>query len=128
MLDVVDRPGRTIVWVGMPAATANNMEKARPAMTRAARAELAKRPGSLFLDTAAALSGGDGEYKDFLPIGGEPKRVRAADGYHLSPAGATLLGRSLVRLVGTVWPLENEEEEEGTPTSSSRAPSTTGVP
>jgi hypothetical protein len=106
VLQVVDRPGRTIVWVGMPVATAKNIEKARPAMTRAAKAELAKHPGALFLDTAAALSGGDGQYKDFLTVGGEPKRVRAADGYHLTPAGATLLGRTLVRLVSTVWPME----------------------
>lgn len=86
VLDVVARPGRTIVWVGMPTATAKNMEKARPAMTSAAKAELATRPGTLFLDTAATLSGGDGQYKDFLTIGGEPKRVRAADGFHLAPA------------------------------------------
>jgi hypothetical protein len=127
VLDIVARPGRTIVWVGMPVATANNMEKARPAMTRAAKAELDKRPGSLFLDTAAALSGGDGEYKDFLPIGGEPKRVRAADGYHLSPAGATLLGRSLVRLIGTVWPIDDAEAEGSTPSTSSTT-STTSAP
>jgi hypothetical protein len=117
VLDIVQRPGRTIVWVGMPVATAKNMEKGRPAMTRAAKAELGKRPGSLFLDTAAALSGGDGEYKDFLPIGGEPKRVRAADGYHLSPAGATLLGRSLVRLIATVWPVE-DAGADGAPSST----------
>ncbi len=127
VLDVVDRPGRTIVWVGMPVATAKNMEKARPAMTRAARAELEKRPGSLFLDTAAALSGGDGEYKDFLPVGGEPKRVRAADGYHLSPAGATLLGRSLVRLIGTVWPVDGGEEESATSSTTSLT-TTTAAP
>jgi hypothetical protein len=106
VLDVADRPGRTIVWVGIPVATAKNIEKARPAMNRAAKAELAKRQSTLFLDTAAVLSGGEGEYKDFLEIGGEPKRVRAADGFHLAPAGATLLGRSLVRLIGTVWPVE----------------------
>lgn len=108
VLDVVERPGRTIVWVGMPAATAKNMEKGRPAMNRAAQAELARRPGSLFLDTEAILSGGDGRYKDLLTIDGETKRVRAADGFHLSPAGATLLGRSLVDLIGTVWPLDED--------------------
>lgn len=106
VLDVVDRPGRTIVWVGIPVATAKNIEKARPAMNGAAKAELAKRQSTLFLDTAAVLSGGEGEYKDFLEIGGEPTRVRAADGFHLAPAGATLLGRSLVRLIATVWPVE----------------------
>lgn len=122
VLDVADRPGRTIVWVGMPVATAKNIEKGRPAMTRAARAELAKRPGTLFLDTAATLSGGDGEYKDFLTIGGEPKRVRAADGYHLSPAGATLLGRTLVSLVGTVWPVEGPDDAAGSTSVTTRPP------
>lgn len=121
VLDVVERPGRTIVWVGMPAATAKNIEKARPAMTSAAKAELATRPGTLFLDTAATLSGGDGQYKDFLDVGGEPKRVRAADGFHMSPAGATLLGRSLVRLIGTVWPVE-AADEGGTSTTSIALP------
>jgi len=106
VLDAVARPGRTIVWIGMPVATAKNMEKGRPAMTRAAKAELAKRPGTLFLDTAAALAGAGGGYTDVLTIDGEPKRVRAADGFHLTPAGASLLGRSLVELIGTVWPLE----------------------
>lgn len=125
VLDVVQRPGRTVVWVGMPAVTARNIENARPAMTRAAKAELSRRPGSLFLDTAAALSGGDGRYKDFLTIGGEAKRVRAADGFHLSPAGATLMGRTLVGLVGTVWPVGEDEDEDGGTTSTSAAPSAT---
>ncbi|MEO5680905.1 MAG: GDSL-type esterase/lipase family protein, partial [Acidimicrobiales bacterium] len=116
VLDVVERPGRTIVWVGVPVATAKNIEKARPAMTRAAKAELAKRPGALFLDTAGTLSGGDGRYKDLLTIDGEPKRVRASDGFHLSPAGATLLGRALERLISTVWPLQ---QEAAAPTSTS---------
>ena len=61
VLDVAERPGRTIVWVGVPITSTKNIEKARPAMTRAAKAELAGRPGALFLDTAAALSGADGE-------------------------------------------------------------------
>jgi len=106
VLDAAAQPGRTIVWIGMPVATAKNIEKGRPAMTRAARAELAKRPGTLFLDSAGLLAGADGGYTDGLTIDGEPKRVRAADGFHLTPAGASLLGRSLVELIGTVWPLE----------------------
>jgi hypothetical protein len=119
VLDIVARPGRTIVWVGVPVATAKNIEKARPAMTRAAKAELAKHPGSLFLETAATLSGGDGQYKDFLTIDGEPKRVRASDGYHLSPAGATLLGRTLVHLIGTVWPVGGQGGGGATSASTS---------
>ncbi len=123
VLDVVDRPGRTVVWVGVPVTTAGNIERARPAMTRAAKAELAARPGSLFLDTAAALSGDDGEYRDVLTIGGDPKRVRASDGYHLSPAGATLLGRSLVGLIGTIWPLDRAaDDDDGTSTTTDPAP------
>lgn len=106
VLDAAAQPGRTIVWIGMPVATAKNIEKGRPAMTRAARAELAKRPGSLFLDVAALLDGADGGYTDVLTVDGEPKRVRASDGFHLTPAGASLLGRSLVELIGTVWPVE----------------------
>ncbi len=128
VLGVVDRPGRTIVWVGLPAATANNIEKARPAMTRAAKAELAKRPGTLFLETAGTLSGGDGQYKDFLPVNGEPKRVRAADGFHLSPAGATLLGRTLVGLIGTVWPIDDGGEDVATTTSTTRVGTTGTTP
>jgi len=117
VLQVVDRPGRTIVWVGMPVTTTKNIEKARPVMTRAAKAELAKRQGTLFFDTAAALSGGDGQYKDLLTIGGEPKRIRAADGYHLAPAGATLLGRTLIRLIATVWPLDRSDSPAGSATT-----------
>ena len=130
VLDVVDRPGRTIVWVGIPTATAKNIDKARPAMNRAAQAELAKRASTLFLDSAEVLSGGDGRYKDFLTIGGEPKRVRAADGFHLSPAGAALLGRSLVRLIATVWPVDDEAATATTTTStaSPRSTTTTGSP
>ena len=114
VLDAAAQPGRTIVWIGMPVATAKNIEKGRPAMTRAARAELAKRPGTLFLDSAALLAGADGGYTDGLTIDGEPKRVRAADGFHLTPAGASLLGRSLVELIGTVWPMEPPGTESTT--------------
>jgi len=133
LLEVVDRPGRTIVWVGMPVATVKNIEKGRPAMTRAARAELARHAGTLFLDSAATLSGGDGQYKDLLTIDGEPKRVRAPDGFHLTPAGATLLGRALVRLVATVWPVKPSDEDPGVPSTTSatavaRPTSSTGRP
>jgi hypothetical protein len=124
VLDIVSRPGRTIVWVGLPAATAKNIEEARPAMTRAAKAELAKHPGALFLETAATLSGGDGRYKDFLTIDGEPKRVRASDGFHLSPAGATLLGRTLVHLIGTVWPVEDGSSRTSVPSTTTSS----GIP
>ncbi len=116
VLELVERPGRTIVWVGMPTATARNIQRARPAMTRAAQAELAKRPGSAFLDTAAMLSGAKGGFSAVLPIDGKPKRVRDADGYHLAPAGAALLGRALERLIGTGWP-------PGTITGEAAAPS-----
>jgi len=119
----VERPGRTIVWVGMPTATAKNLEKARPAMNRAAQAELARRPGTLFLDTVEVLSGGDGRYKDFLTVDGEAKRVRGPDGFHLSPAGASLLGRSLERLIGTVWPVGDDVPV----TSSTGAPTGAGT-
>lgn len=96
VLDIVEAPGRTVWWVGMPLTQADALEASRPAITGAVRDELADRPWATYVDTVEVLTP-DGTYVVSLPgPDGEEVRVRAADGVHPSVGGGELIVASLL--------------------------------
>jgi hypothetical protein len=91
VLDAAEGPGRTLWWIGLPLSQRDNVEALRPVITRAIDEELSTRPWARFVDAAEVLSP-DGSYQVMLPgPDGEPVRVRADDGIHLSPAGGRMV-------------------------------------
>lgn len=89
ILDVLEAPGRTVYWVGLPITTRDNIEEASPAMRAAVEAELAVRPWAHYVDSARALSP-DGVYVTYLKdSSGQDVKVREGDGVHPNLAGAT---------------------------------------
>lgn len=90
-LDAIEQPGRTLWWIGLPLSDRDNLEEMRPAMTAAFEDEIAKRPWAHYVDTLEVLAP-DGTYEVYLPgPDGEPVRVRADDGIHLSPTGMRMI-------------------------------------
>ena len=66
VLDIVEAPGRTVYWIGMPITRSEPIETLRPVLTDAIEAEFAKRPWAHFVDTRDALAP-DGEFTSQLP-------------------------------------------------------------
>jgi hypothetical protein len=96
VLDLVEGPGRTLYWIGMPLTEATGIEEVRPAIAGAVEAEVAERPWAHAVDTMDVLAP-DGTYQVFLPgPDGEEVRVRADDGVHPSPEGGRFIVRSFL--------------------------------
>lgn len=92
VLDAIEKPGRTVYWVGVPITTRANIERAAPSMARAVQREVDIRPWAHYVDSASVLSP-DGTYTAYLPDGsGGEVKVREDDGVHPNPAG----GRRIV--------------------------------
>ena len=99
VLNAVEKPGRTVYWIGLPITTKATIEAAAPSMVRAEKAEIAARPWAHFVDTHKSLSP-DGTYTAYLPDGsGGEVKVRENDGVHPNLAGATRIVAPLVELL-----------------------------
>jgi hypothetical protein len=99
VLDLVEGPGRTVYWIGMPLTEAAALEEVRPIINGAVADAAEDRPWVHPVDTVEALTP-DGDYRVFLadpddPTG-EEVRVRADDGVHPSPDGGRLIVRTFL--------------------------------
>jgi hypothetical protein len=67
------------------------------------RAEAAKRPDVVFIDTWARFSGISGGWAQFVidPRDGVGKDVRADDGFHLNTTGAEILALDIAEAIRT---------------------------
>ncbi len=96
VLNVVEKPGRTLYWIGLPITTRAHIEASAPLMARAEKAEIAARPWAHYVDTHPTLTP-DGTFTAYLPDGsGGQVKVRADDGVHPNLAGATRIVAPLV--------------------------------
>lgn len=96
VLNVVEKPGRTLYWIGLPITTRAHIEASAPLMARAEKVEIAARPWAHYVDTHPTLTP-DGTFTAYLPDGsGGQVKVRADDGVHPTLAGATRIVAPLV--------------------------------
>lgn len=97
MLDIAVATGRTAVWIGVPVVKPPRLNAGKDLMNDAARAEAAKRPGVVFIDTSPLYAGADGGYSiDLATADGSIVRVRTRDGVHLTHSGADRLAPLIV--------------------------------
>jgi hypothetical protein len=96
VLDFVEAPGRTVVWIGLPLTTSEPIESLRPVLTRALKAELRSRPWARFVDTRDALAP-DGTFTSRLPDDdGQLVVTMAPDEIHPSLEGGIRIVREFL--------------------------------
>ena len=91
-MDYLSDGNRTLIWVGIPNDDNPDVTARMKVQDEVVRAEVAKRPNVVFVDTWARFSGRNGGWAEFVvdPRDGEGKDVRADDGFHLNQTGAEI--------------------------------------
>ncbi len=96
VLDIIEKPGRTVYWIGMPLTRSEAIETLRPVLTDAVEAEFASRPWAHFVDTRDALAP-DGTYTSQLPgDDGTLVTTMAPDDIHPSLDGGVRIVRAFL--------------------------------
>ena len=72
-----------------------------PHLDEVVRAESAKRPKVVFIDTWRRFSGRNGGWAEYVvdPRDGEGKAVRREDGFHLNVTGAEILALDIAEVI-----------------------------
>ncbi|MDR2669700.1 MAG: DUF459 domain-containing protein [Desulfovibrio sp.] len=84
--------GAKVLWVGLPIAGVDKIEKVLRTVSRLQQDACAKFDFASYLDVRAVLADKNGQYTTFRPgNNAEPVRIRAADKVHVSTAGGKLL-------------------------------------
>ncbi len=102
-MDYLSDGNRTLIWVGIPNDDNPEVTARMQVQDQVVRAEAAKRPKVMFIDTWKRFSGRNGGWAEFVvdPRDGEGKDVRADDGFHLNENGAEILAIDIAEAVKT---------------------------
>ncbi len=100
-MDYLSADNRTLIWVGIPNDDNPEVTARLQVQDEVVRAEAAKRPHVVFIDTWARFSGVNGGWAEYLtdPRDGVGKDVRADDGFHLNVTGAEILALDIAEAV-----------------------------
>jgi hypothetical protein len=97
--------GRLLVWLEMPPVARARLEQTRQIIDRILVAEARAHPGVILVDPTPVVAPG-GRFTTYLPgPSGQTVQVRAADGVHLTPAGAARVLPLVLAAIGTRWRL-----------------------
>lgn len=101
VMDFLSADGRTLIWVGIPNDDQEPITARLAVQNDVVKAEVAKRPDVVFVDTWSRFSGRDGNWAEYVidPRDGQGKDVRAADGFHLNENGAEILALDIAEAV-----------------------------
>jgi hypothetical protein len=100
----VSASGRPLIWVGMPPMAADWRSQSMRMINGLLRAEAARRPGVLYMDSWRLFAGSGGGYSAYLRnASGEQELVRTGDGVHLTAAGLDRLARAVMQTMATLW-------------------------
>jgi uncharacterized protein len=102
-MDYLSDGNRTLIWVGIPNDDNPEVTARMQVQDEVVRAEVAKRPKVIFVDTWKRFAGRNGGWAEFLvdPRDGIGKDVRADDGFHLNENGAEILALDIAEVVRT---------------------------
>ncbi|MGE5597348.1 MAG: GDSL-type esterase/lipase family protein [Hyphomicrobiales bacterium] len=100
VMDLLKRPGRTVLWVGQPnfdPTLRPDLVQYAPQVNRVFQEQASLRPWVVYVDTWWITSDASGNYQQYLPDeNGVVQQMRAADGVHLTAAGGRLVARAVV--------------------------------
>ncbi len=103
VMDYVGGDNRTLIWVGIPNDDNPEVTARLQVQNEVVRAEAAKRPEVVFIDTWKRFSGLSGGFAEVVqdPRDNEFKDVRASDGFHLNETGAEILALDIAEAIRT---------------------------
>ena len=103
VMDYLGGGNRTLIWVGIPNDNNPDVTARLAVQDQVVRAEAAKRPKVVFVDTWLRFSGRNNGWAEFVidPRDGVGKSVRAKDGFHLNTTGAEILALDIAEDVKT---------------------------
>jgi hypothetical protein len=101
VMDVLAGGNRTLIWVGIPNHVDPQVTARMSVQDETVKAEAAKRPKVVVIDTWARFSGRNGGYGEYVvdPRDGIGKDVRASDGFHLNQNGAEILALDIAEAI-----------------------------
>ncbi len=101
VMDFLSGDGRTVIWVGIPNDDNPDVTFRMQVQDETAKAEAAKRPAIVFIDTWSRFSGRTGGWAEYVidPRDGIGKDVRADDGFHLNETGAEILALDIAEAI-----------------------------
>jgi hypothetical protein len=96
-LDLLTAQGTHVIWVGLPPMKATGYNGRIALINRITYAVVSNNPNAVWWNPALYIGDANGQYRDFAPqTDGKVKRIRAADGIHMSNEGADLLSPALI--------------------------------
>lgn len=101
-MDYLSDGNRTLIWVGIPNAQDDDLTARLKVQDEVVRAEAAKRPEVVYVDTWKRFSGVNGGWAEYRvdPRDGVGKDVRSdVDGFHLNENGAEILALDIAEAV-----------------------------
>jgi uncharacterized protein len=103
VMDFLVEDGRTVIWVGIPNDDDPDVTFRMQVQDETAKAEAAKRPSIVFIDTWRRFSGRTGGWAEYVidPRDDIGKDVRADDGFHLNETGAEILALDIAEAIKT---------------------------
>ncbi len=102
VMDYLSDGNRTLIWVGIPNAQDDDLTARLKVQDEVVRAEAAKRPEVVYVDTWKRFSGVNGGWAEYRvdPRDGVGKDVRSdVDGFHLNENGAEILALDIAEAV-----------------------------
>ncbi len=101
VMDFLVEDGRTVIWVGIPNDDDPDVTFRMQVQDETAKAEAAKRPSIVFIDTWSRFSGRTGGWAEYVidPRDDIGKDVRADDGFHLNETGAEILALDIAEAI-----------------------------
>ena len=100
VMDMLDAPGRLVVWAGLPPMRDADFSGRLRDLDHIYKLEAAFHPGVVFVDTWSLFAGPNGGYAAYLPdAGGDMQLVREPDGVHLTRAGGDRLADEVFRVI-----------------------------
>jgi hypothetical protein len=89
--------GATLLWVGMPPMASSQLNSDMQLLNGIVQAQIAARPGDVYLSSTPALGNAQGNFTAYLPdSSGNEVNVRTPDGIHLAPGGGEVLSQAVM--------------------------------
>ncbi|MGH9133846.1 MAG: SGNH/GDSL hydrolase family protein, partial [Ilumatobacteraceae bacterium] len=101
VMDFLAKDGRTVIWVGIPNDDNPDVTFRMQVQDETVKAEAAKRPAIVLIDTWKRFSGRTGGWAEYVidPRDGVGKDVRSDDGFHLNATGAEILALDIAEAI-----------------------------